>query len=114
MADVNVCTETDIHNVKVPIIFLGTVGFSLPREGRLVLLVREMLEEIHLLMFSCAEGEKQGGGLGQTLSYSLEVASLCIPVWTRPKQRSRSSSYDIMYTTIWVRGEVAQLSMSMS
>ncbi len=80
MVDVNVCIETNIYNVKVPIIFLGIVGFSLPREGRLVLSIREILKEIHLLMFSCAEGEKQGGGLGQTLSYSLEVASLCILV----------------------------------
>jgi hypothetical protein len=29
----DICTEFDIFEVKVPIIFLGTVGFSLRREG---------------------------------------------------------------------------------
>jgi len=31
---IDVCTEFEMLQVKVPIIFLGTVGFSLPREGR--------------------------------------------------------------------------------
>ena len=34
MGDIDVCTEFDMFEVKVPIIFLGTVGFSLRREGR--------------------------------------------------------------------------------
>jgi hypothetical protein len=32
--DVDVCTEFEMLKVKVPINFLGTVGFSLRREGR--------------------------------------------------------------------------------
>ena len=32
--DVNVCIEFEMLKVKVLIIFLGTVGFSLRREGR--------------------------------------------------------------------------------
>jgi hypothetical protein len=32
--DVDMCIEFEILKVKVPIIFLGTVGFSPPREGR--------------------------------------------------------------------------------
>jgi hypothetical protein len=34
IGDVDVCTEFEVIKVKVPIIFLGTVGFSLPRDGR--------------------------------------------------------------------------------
>jgi hypothetical protein len=34
IGDVNVCTEFEMLKVKVPINFLGTVGFSLRREGR--------------------------------------------------------------------------------
>jgi hypothetical protein len=34
MGDVDVYTEFEMLKVKVPIIFHGTVGFSLPREGR--------------------------------------------------------------------------------
>jgi hypothetical protein len=34
MGDVQVCTELDLLKVEVPIIFLGTVGFSPRREGR--------------------------------------------------------------------------------
>jgi hypothetical protein len=34
MGDIDVCIEFDMFEVKVPIIFLGTVGFSLRREGR--------------------------------------------------------------------------------
>jgi hypothetical protein len=34
MGDIDVYTEFEMLKVKVPIIFLGTVGFSLPREGR--------------------------------------------------------------------------------
>jgi hypothetical protein len=34
IGDVDVCTEFEMLKVKVPIIFLGTVGFSLPRDGR--------------------------------------------------------------------------------
>ena len=30
---INVCTKFDMFEVKVPIIFLGTLGFSLCREG---------------------------------------------------------------------------------
>jgi hypothetical protein len=33
IGDVNVCTEFEMLKVKVPINFLGTVGFSLRREG---------------------------------------------------------------------------------
>lgn len=32
--DIDVCTEFEMLQVKVPISFLGTVGFSLRREGR--------------------------------------------------------------------------------
>jgi len=32
--DIYVCTDFEILKVKVPIIFLGTVGFSLRRDGR--------------------------------------------------------------------------------
>jgi hypothetical protein len=31
---IEVCTEFDMFEIRVPIIFLGTVGFSLRREGR--------------------------------------------------------------------------------
>jgi hypothetical protein len=34
IGDVDVCTEFEMLKVKVLIIFLGTVGFLLPREGR--------------------------------------------------------------------------------
>ena len=34
IGDIDVCTEFDIFQVEVHIIFLGTVGFSLRREGR--------------------------------------------------------------------------------
>jgi hypothetical protein len=34
IGNVDVCIEFELLEVKVPIIFLGTVGFSLHREGR--------------------------------------------------------------------------------
>ena len=34
--DIDVCTEFEMLKVKVPIIFLGTVGFSPRRDGRYV------------------------------------------------------------------------------
>ena len=34
IVDIDVCIEFEMLKVKVPIIFLGTVGFSLPRDGR--------------------------------------------------------------------------------
>ena len=34
IGDADVCMEFELLKVKVPIIFLGTVGFSPPREGR--------------------------------------------------------------------------------
>ena len=34
IGDIDVCTEFEMLQVKVPISFLGTVGFSLRREGR--------------------------------------------------------------------------------
>ena len=34
LEDINVCTEFELFEVKVPIIFLGTVGFSARRDGR--------------------------------------------------------------------------------
>lgn len=34
IGDIGVCTEFKMLKVKVPVIFLGTVDFSLPREGR--------------------------------------------------------------------------------
>jgi hypothetical protein len=34
MGNMDVCTESKLFEVKVPIFFLGTVGFSLRREGR--------------------------------------------------------------------------------
>jgi hypothetical protein len=34
IGDIYVCTDFEILKVKVPIIFLGTVGFSLRRDGR--------------------------------------------------------------------------------
>jgi len=34
IGNTGVCIEFELLKVKVPIIFLGTVGFSLPREGR--------------------------------------------------------------------------------
>ena len=36
IANIDVCTESELLKVKVPIIFLGTVGFSLRRDGRRV------------------------------------------------------------------------------
>jgi hypothetical protein len=34
MGIINVCTESELYKVKVPVVFLGTVGFSLRRDGR--------------------------------------------------------------------------------
>lgn len=34
MGNIDMCTEPELLKVKVPIIFLGKVGFSPPREGR--------------------------------------------------------------------------------
>jgi hypothetical protein len=34
IGDIDVCIEFEVVKVKVPIIFLGTVGFSLRRDGR--------------------------------------------------------------------------------
>jgi hypothetical protein len=34
IGNIDVCIEFELLQVKVPIVFLGTVGFSLPREGR--------------------------------------------------------------------------------
>jgi len=34
--DFGACSEFEMLKVKVPIVFLGTVGFSLPREGRYI------------------------------------------------------------------------------
>lgn len=34
IGDIDVCTEFEMLKVKVPITFLGTVGFSPLREGR--------------------------------------------------------------------------------
>jgi len=36
IGDVEVCTEFEVLKVKVPNIFLGTVGFSPLREGRYI------------------------------------------------------------------------------
>ena len=38
MGDIDVCIEFEMLKVKVPIIFLGTVGFSPLGEGRYILL----------------------------------------------------------------------------
>ena len=34
MRDIDPCTDFEMLKVEVPIIFLGTVGFSLRRDGR--------------------------------------------------------------------------------
>jgi hypothetical protein len=34
IGDTDMCTNFEMLEVKVPIVFLGTVGFSPPREGR--------------------------------------------------------------------------------
>ena len=34
LADVDMCGVFDVFNVEVPIIFFGTEGFSLRRDGR--------------------------------------------------------------------------------
>jgi len=34
MGNIDVCIESKLLEVNVPIVFLGTVGFSPPREGR--------------------------------------------------------------------------------
>ena len=34
MGNIDVCTESELLVVKVPIVFLGMVGFSPPRDGR--------------------------------------------------------------------------------
>ena len=34
IGNIDACTESELLEVKVPIVFLGTVGFSLPRDGR--------------------------------------------------------------------------------
>jgi len=44
--DVDVCTEFEMRKVKVPIIFLGTVGFSLLRDGRYLIRVNEVKERL--------------------------------------------------------------------
>ena len=43
IVNINVCTDFELLKVKVPLIFLGMVGFSARRDGRYVL---EGLEEI--------------------------------------------------------------------
>jgi hypothetical protein len=40
IANIDVCIESELVEVKVPLIFLGTVGFSLCREGRYMLFKR--------------------------------------------------------------------------
>jgi hypothetical protein len=52
--------------------------------GEVPLSIREMLKKIRPLMVSATKGEKQGGGLWETFSHSLEVASFDIPVWSCP------------------------------
>ncbi len=37
IGDIDVCTEFEMLKVKVPIIFLGTAGFSPLREGRYII-----------------------------------------------------------------------------
>jgi hypothetical protein len=34
IGNIDVCTEYELRKVKVPVFFLGTVGFSLRRDGR--------------------------------------------------------------------------------
>jgi hypothetical protein len=34
MGNIDVCTESKLLEVNVPIVFLSTVGFSPPKEGR--------------------------------------------------------------------------------
>jgi hypothetical protein len=34
IGNIDVCAESELFKVKVPIVFLGTVGFSLRKEGR--------------------------------------------------------------------------------
>lgn len=34
MRKINVCTESELLEAKVPIVFLGTVGFLLPKDRR--------------------------------------------------------------------------------
>jgi hypothetical protein len=46
MGDIDVCIEFDMFEVKVPIIFLGTVGFSLRREGRYTYVVGQDLNYV--------------------------------------------------------------------
>jgi hypothetical protein len=44
-----VCTEPELLKVKVPMIFLGTVGVSPPREGRyLSILFYAVLHDLNL------------------------------------------------------------------
>ena len=38
IVNINVCTDLSCLKVKVPLIFLGTVGFSALRDGRLAVL----------------------------------------------------------------------------
>jgi hypothetical protein len=37
IGNINVCTESELLKVEVPVVFLGTVGFSLRRDGRYVI-----------------------------------------------------------------------------
>jgi hypothetical protein len=39
--DINLCIDFKVLKVKVLIIFFGTVGFSLRRDGRYIMLIRE-------------------------------------------------------------------------
>jgi hypothetical protein len=39
IGNIDVCIEFELLKVKVPIVFLGTVGFSPPREGRYLVLL---------------------------------------------------------------------------
>ena len=36
MGNIDVCTQSELLEVKLPLVFLDTVGFSRPREGRYV------------------------------------------------------------------------------
>jgi hypothetical protein len=48
IGDIDLCVEFEMLKVKVPIIFLGTVGFSPPRDG----IRRQLCTSVTLMRFT--------------------------------------------------------------
>lgn len=52
--DIDVCIEFEMLRVEVPIIFLGTVGFLPPKEGRQWILQKKGADEAPLGLTNCS------------------------------------------------------------